>query len=276
MIYQEQIITSRNNPLVKWACTLTDTKGRNASSSFMIEGEKLTYEALETGLPITNILISESKKERIFERIKKHDASEIHKNVSVTVLSDDAFNKISTEKAPQGVISIIKHLDFFNKLDIIYKEDFFLREDEKAIMLCSVRDPGNLGSVIRSSVAFGVQHVILTSDCADVYNPKVARSAMGSLFRIKITIVDDALSLISALKEQGRRVFAAELTEDAISLGNARITSSDIVIIGNEGHGIPKDISNECTSSVYIPISNKTESLNASVAAAIFMWEISK
>ena len=139
-----------------------------------------------------------------------------------------------------------------------------------------MRDPGNLGSVIRSAVAFGVDHIVLTADCADIYNPKTVRSAMGSLYRTKVTIVNDFESFISAAKHNGRRVFAAELSENAKSLHEVGLTKGDIVIIGNEGHGISKDISTICSGSVYIPISKKTESLNASVAAAIFMWEQNK
>ena len=276
MIFQDEIIRSRSNPFVKWACTLADTKGRNNASSFILEGEKLTYEALEQGLPFTHLLVSEAKKDKIIPKLRVFDSNKLYDNVTVIILSEEAFDKISTEKSPQGVISVIKHLDFFNKLDIIYKEEFFLKPDEKALILCSVRDPGNLGSVIRSAVAFGTEHIILSDDCTDIYNPKTIRGAMGSLFRIKITIAKDLCATISALKENGRRVFAAELKEGALSVSEAKLTSDDIVIIGNEGHGIPKDISAVCTGSVYIPISKNTESLNASVAAAIFMWESNK
>ena len=161
-------------------------------------------------------------------------------------------------------------------MDIIYKEEFFLQPEEKAIFLFSVRDPSNLGAVIRSSVAFGTDHVILSSDCADIYNPKTVRSAMGSLFRVKVTTVKDVPAFIKAANENSRRVFSAELTDNAVSLSDAAITGSDIVMIGNEGHGIAPEVSMLCNGSVYIPISKKTESLNASVAAAIFMWEQSK
>jgi TrmH family RNA methyltransferase len=191
-------------------------------------------------------------------------------------LSESVFSKISTEKAPQGVICVIKHLDFFNIIDIIYNEEFFLDEDERALALYSVRDPGNLGSVIRSAVAFGVDHIILSADSAEVYNPKTVRSAMGSLYRTKITTVKDFSSFIGAARANGRRVLAAELREGARSLDEVGLSGSDIVIIGNEGHGIPAEVSSECDGSVYIPISRKTESLNAAVAAAVFMWEMDR
>ena len=148
-----------------------------------------------------------------------------------------------------------------------------LGNDERVLILHSVRDPLNLGSVIRSAVAFGTEHIILTSDCADVYNPKTVRSAMGSLFKIKVTIVTDVSSLIAALRAKGRRVYSAELNENALALGEVKLSPTDVVIIGNEGHGVLPEVSALCDNAIYIPISERTESLNASVAAAIFMWE---
>ena len=276
MIFYSEVITSRNNPTVKWAASLSDKKGRNESGAFIAEGEKLTFEALSAGLKVTHIFVLESKKSAIFARLNEYNTRDEFKDCAVIVLSEGAFEKISTEKSPQGVIAAIKYLDFFRELDIIYKEDFIFNNSERLIILCSLRDPGNLGAVIRSSAAFGVDHIILTSDSADLYNPKTVRSAMGSLFHLKATVVKDLAASISELKSAGRRVFAAELSENALPLSDVRMSSMDVVIIGNEGHGIPKEISSLCDSSVYIPISKNTESLNASVAASIFIWEQSK
>ena len=276
MYFDSEVITSRNNQLVKWAAALSDKKNRKESGYFMAEGVKLTKEAFEAGLPVDYCIVSETKKSTALEFLSPFKNDEKYEKCRVITVSESVFEKISTEKAPQGVISIIKHLDFFRELDIIYKEEFFLQPEEKAIFLFSVRDPSNLGAVIRSSVAFGTDHVILSSDCADIYNPKTVRSAMGSLFRVKVTTVKDVPAFIKAANENSRRVFAAELTDNAVSLSDAAITGSDIVMIGNEGHGIAQEVSALCNGSVYIPISKKTESLNASVAAAIFMWEQSK
>jgi TrmH family RNA methyltransferase len=143
-------------------------------------------------------------------------------------------------------------------------------------MLYSVRDPGNLGAVIRSAVAFGIKHIILSSDCADIYNSRTVRAAMGSLFKIRITTVSDFASLVSAATASGRRVFAAELTDNAVAVDKVGLAASDIFIIGNEGHGIDRSISALATGSVFIPICPETESLNASVAASVLMWEIGK
>ena len=238
----DEVITSRNNPLVKWAASLADKKGRDAEKSFIVEGKKLVFEALNKKLPVTHIFVAESKKDLYFPEIMKQIKEKIHDGTKIFVLSDGAFEKISTEKAPQGIISVIKYLDFFQELDIIYKEDFFRDPSERMIVLSSVRDPANLGSVIRSAVAFGAKHIVASSDSADIYNPKTLRAAMGSPYKVKITYIKNLFDFI----------------------------------IGNEGHGIAPELSALASGSVYIPISVETESLNAAVAAGIFMWEQSK
>ena len=273
MLIFKDIISSRNNPTVKWAASLADKKGRESEMCFIAEGEKLTLEALRRGLPVTHIFVNAEKDERISALLSEFEGDERHENLRVIYLSESAFSKISTEKAPQGIISVIKYLDFFRNLDIIYKEDFFISKGERALSLYSLRDPGNLGAVIRSASAFGVKHIVLSSDSADIYNPKTVRAAMGTLFGVKITFVKDFESFIRAAKENGRNVYAAELSDGAKSVREIDLCGDDIFIIGNEGHGIPREISSICTSSVYIPISEGVESLNASVAAAVFMWE---
>ena len=274
-IYKETI-SSRNNPIIKWAASLSDKKGRDEARTFIAEGEKLTVEALDSGLFVSHIFVEDAKFDSEIQRLSKYMSDDRFESTVIYRLSQSAFSKISTEKSPQGIISAVKYLDFFSDVDIIYKERFCISAAERAIILCSVRDPGNLGAIIRSSVAFGVEHIILSGDTVDVYNPKTVRSAMGSLFRVKITRVNDIEGFIDTAKQSGRRVFAAELSKSALPLDEVELSRDDLIIIGNEGHGIAAEISKVCTGSVYIPISKKTESLNAAVAAALFMWEQSK
>ena len=270
------VICSRQNPVVKFASSLADKKGRTREKSFIAEGEKLTYEAAGCHLPISHVFVAQSKKEHLMSRILDVFSDKMYDETKLIVLSDEAFDKISTEKSPQGVISVIKYLDFFCDLDIIYNVEKYFSYNDKIIALNSVRDPSNLGAIIRSAVAFGVSHIVLSSDCVDPYNPKTVRAAMGALFKIKITIVSDFASFIRDSILAGRNVYAAELREGAFPLDEIAFSNQDIVIIGNEGHGIDEIISSLCTASVYIPISGMIESLNASVAASILMWELSK
>ena len=276
MILQSEILKSRQNQVVKWAASLQTKKGREESGCFLAEGEKLAREAAAAGLPVTHVFISESKREQLEGELLSVFSSKIFENTRLYVVSEECFCKISSEIAPQGVITVIKYLDFFKNKDIIYKEDFFLAPGERALALSSIRDPGNLGSVIRSAVAFGIEHLVLSGDCVGIYNPKTVRSAMGCLFRIKITVVEDFLSFLSAARACGRLVYSAELSECARPLGSLALFKDSVVVIGNEGHGVSAEVSAACDAALYIPISEKTESLNASVAAGILMWEQSK
>ncbi len=272
----QETISSRQNPTVKYAASLADKKGRERERAFLAEGEKLTYEAASSRLPVTHIFVCENKKEQLLPRITEAFSDAMYENTKLLILSKEAFEKISTEKSPQGVISVIKYLDIFCKLDIIYNVEKYFSFNERIVALNSVRDPSNLGAIIRSAVAFGVSHIVLSSDSVDPYNPKTVRAAMGALFKIKITFVTDFASFIKDSILSGRNVYAAELRDTALPLDEVSFKSRDIVIIGNEGHGIDASISSLCTASVYIPISTMTESLNASVAASILMWELSK
>ncbi len=268
----QTVITSRQNPTVKWAASLQEKKSREEHRAFLAEGEKLTLEAARGGLCVSHIFVCNSEKDKWLARLEEAFCDSRYEHTSVLILDDAVFAKISTEKTPRAVISIIKYLDFYKDLDIINKESFRAMQGERVLALCSVRDPGNVGSVIRSAVAFGVRHILLSKDCADPYNPKTVRSAMGSLFHVCLWGVSRMEDAVCAAREAGRRVFAAELRQNALPIDAAGLTKEDIILIGNEGHGIDESLSAKATGSVYIPIAPQTESLNAAVAAAIFMY----
>ncbi len=273
MIIREEIITSRQNPTVKRAASLSATKGRAEARAFLAEGVKLTEEALRLRLPVQYLFSEESKKDVVLSLLAPYRDDPAFEKTEVITLTSEVFEKISTEKAPQGVTSVIKYLDFYRETDIINKEVFETVFHNRILALSSLRDPLNIGAVIRSAAAFGVGHIVLSSDCADVYHPKCVRASMASLFHVRITVVKDFGSFVRAAREAGRRVYAAELRKDAVSLADCSLRQDDIFVIGNEGHGIDPSISSLCTASVYIPIADGIESLNASVAAAVFMWE---
>jgi TrmH family RNA methyltransferase len=268
---QYETITSRNNPTVLLAASLKDKKNRDRHGLFLVDGEKLFLEAVANGLPIAYVFISESVAERQLGLLERAFSDAKGERGRVLVLKDHVFEKITAEKSPQGIVTAIKYLDIFKKCIIINEGD--VSRLGKTAMLSDLQDPGNLGAVIRSCAAFGVKSLILTRDCADVYNPKVLRAAMGNLFRMNLYSVEDAVGTVSALKQCGRRVWAAELREGAVSVGQISILPSDVFVIGNEGHGISTSLSEECTGSVYIPIAKGVESLNASVAASVLLWE---
>ena len=193
------------------------------------------------------------------------------------VVSDDIFDKISEEKSPEGVITIAKYIDKLQKNATIYNSVHFLQmKNESIVLLESVRDPSNVGAIIRSAAAIGIDRLILSVDCADIYHPRAVRGSMGTLFNQRVDRVEDLAATVWELRESGRRVFAAALDERALSLGDFEILAGDVVVIGNEGHGLSQEVIDACGNSVIIPMSERAESFNAAVAASILMWEFAK
>ena len=271
-------ITSRKNPEVVFAASLQTKKGRNETGLFPAEGEKLFLEASkpENRHLIDRVYLSEDESRRLLTLVSSSLGESFVESDRLTVLPSSVFEKISSEKSPQGIITILKSLDISKKINKINKKELFAEQSEKTLALVSVRDPGNLGAIIRSAVAFGFSSIVMTDDCAELTNPKTVRAAMGGLFRLRFLCVTDFPSFIREVQSAGRRVLAAELREGAIPIGKIGLRSDDVVMIGNEGHGIPVEYSKLADSSVYIPISERSESLNAAIAASLFLWEISK
>ncbi|MBE6656203.1 MAG: RNA methyltransferase [Ruminococcaceae bacterium] len=265
-------ITSRQNTTVMWAASLKEKKYREKHQAFLLEGTKLVNEAVVSHLPITHIFVAEGKKASVWDELPWEALTEREEVPRVYLLSDACFEKISTEKAFQGVVAVVKYLDFFKRIDKINSVEL----PSRALFLSSVRDPGNLGAIVRSAVAFGTEALILSADSADVYHPKVLRAAMGTLFKVSVFIVSDEIGFVRAFREKGRRFFAAELRENAVSLSAFSMCHDDVFVIGNEGHGISPELSAVCDGSVYIPIADGVESLNASVAASVLLWELYK
>ena len=268
MPFGKEIITSRQNPTVLKLCALLDKKERRKSLRFRIDGYKLFLEAVDCGAEIELVAICSEKTERFLPEAEKTGAKTV-------LLSPEVFSKITEEKAPDGIIAVVKYLDKLHK-KISSSDIPALAASEKRIMAFeSLRDPGNLGTVIRSASAFGVDTLLLSADCADIYNPKTLRGAMGAIFSREILFCDDLPSALSRFSCEGRRVLAAILDTEAVAVDKAALTESDIILIGNEGHGLSRTAVEASDLSVILPIDTGrgVESLNAATAASVFMWE---
>ncbi len=270
MKIKEQIITSRTNPLVLDCVKLSKKRERDESGRFLCDGKKLCFEYIKKcGAPV-HLFVNERYQQTLIAQLEELER-ECSISLELTLVGEHAFLKMTEQSSPDGIILIgDKYRLPHETVDSVVASRY---DGERLIILCSLRDTGNVGTVIRTALALGYDRVIMSSDCADVYNPKTLRAAMGAAFAMKITVCKDLAGAVIDLVESGRRVFAAELRENALSLDKIPLCGSDIFIIGNEGHGIPADISAVCTSSVYIPISESSESLNAAVAAAVLMWQ---
>lgn len=264
--YSAEYISSRSNPKVVAFSKLSDKKYRDEQGLYLAEGVKLAAEALKYA-DVDRIIVSTSAVELNDKAIEVITLAD-EKDVDIIVMSDSAFEKISTEKSPQGIIAVVKY-----NVDAASQSDFKVwQEDKRLIFLDGIRDPGNLGTIIRSAEALGITGVIL-HDCADLYNGKTIRGAMGSVFRMPVYVSRNGVETVQSLKQSGRRVLGAALGEHNLILGQYDALYSDCPVIGNEGHGISADILRECDACLMIPMAGKTESLNAAQAATCILWE---
>lgn len=256
------IITSKKNETVlKSRRLLSEKKIRDKEGLFGAEGFKLAEEAIKAGLEVAYALISAEAAEKFPETIKL-----LEKECTIYAVTNEVYNSISLQKSPQGIFIAAKILDKSENLDRILSNDKILMSD-------CLQDPGNLGTMIRTAEALGVEGVILGDGCADPWSPKTLRASMGSIFRLPFCTVS-LLTAVKRAKEKGFCVYAAMLDSTAQKLGDFGFPKKSAVIIGNEGHGIDAEIAGEC-QKLYIPIKS-AESLNAAAAAAVICWEMRK
>lgn len=255
------IITSRQNPLIVKLSKLSDRKYRRTERLFLAEGIKLSAEAAAAGV-VEYLLITEDHVDSPVADTVSSSGGEI-----ITV-STEVLEKVSTESAPQGMIAVCRMMDDLHRTE----ESSNISKDDKILILDRVRDPGNLGTVMRSAEAFG-KVKLLTAGCVDIYNPKTVRGSMGAVFRIPTVDFTDTASAVEYAKSAGYRVLGAALDDTAVKLGEYPLSSKDAVIIGTEGQGISAEVLKVCDGKLYIPMTGG-ESLNCSVAASVIMWEM--
>ncbi len=274
-----EIITSRQNPQILRAVRLQNRKYRQQEQLFCFDGVKLCKEAWTSGVEFDRIYLRSSTAEKLIDRMERElPEANFSRHSALTMLEDSVFDKISEEKSPEGIICIAKYIDKCHKIvtinNIGVQDTYPIEDGERLLLLESVRDPGNLGTIIRSAAAFGVDRLILSQDCADLYNAKTVRASMGTLFRQHIDRVEDMSGAIAVLRNSGRRIYAAALDSTALKLGVASLEKTDGIVIGNEGHGLSMQTIAACNGCIYIPMVPGTESLNAAMAATVCMWEM--
>ncbi len=251
-----ETIISRNNKTIIEATKLKDKKHRERTGLYYFEGKKLFSEALASDVEIKMVFVLENKYSEYQNLLDRIDAA-------IYTVSESIYEKLTDDKAPDGILAVA------------HKPQASPEINGRCFILTEVRDPGNLGTCIRSARAFGIDTLILHS-CADIYNPKVIRSTMGAFFRQNIVRTDDILSLIDNLTQKAYRVLPTALSSKSISLSNIKINEKTVFIVGNEGHGISEAVLNQCGEAVIIPMKGDTESLNASVAASLLMYKMTE
>ena len=262
------IISSRQNPLVKFVCGLTEKKKRAEAGAFRFDGVKLLCEILSTDAEIRYVICRENADGRVKSVVDAALETGRLSEEQVVTVTDEVFDKMSEERSPEGVITVAPFLCALHKRDESVPSG-------KLLVAESLRDPGNLGTVIRTSAALGIDRLIISDDCADLYNPKTVRAAMGGLFSLHIDVVksDELPTLIKALRADGRRIYATALNENASLIGELELERGDAFVIGNEGHGLSRATIEAASGVAIIPMTEESESLNAAAAAAICIWE---
>lgn len=268
-----EVIRSSQNKYVSLARGLSNKKIREENHLFRFDGIKLMCEALRNGVELDTLFIRDGAESAVFEKAELlYGIMKSEIKCRIVTVSGEIFDKLTEEMAPEGVICIAKYIDRLHSV-VDTTAKIFSDSDEKILLLESVRDPQNVGAIIRVAAAFSVDRIIMSRDCADIYNPKTLRASMGTVFGMKIDRVADMKDAVECLRREGRRVFAAALDRNSQRLGGFDVLAGDCIVIGNEGHGLSAETVNACDQTVFIPMAAGVESLNAATAAAVLVWE---
>lgn len=256
------ISSSSNNQVKQIALLMKKAKARDEQGVYVVEGIKMFEEAITEGVLV---------KAYFSESYYKNRMEEIHgygETLSYEILSDSIFGQISETMTPQGVLGIVRMKSY----DI---SELIKGKNPSILMLEDIRDPGNLGTMIRTAEGAGISGIILNQTSVDVYNPKVIRSTMGSIYRLPVIVAEDFQATIRQMKEEGIEIFAGHLSGKLYDSENGFLGKCAI-LIGNEANGLSDEVSQLADSRIRIPMAGKVESLNAAVAAAVLMYEISR
>lgn len=254
-----QIISSKDNNLIKHIKKLKEKKYREEYNEFLIEGIKMLKEAIDEHAKIKKIIYSDSF-------IKNNDITEFkNENISqddMFCIPDNIFKIVTDVGTPQGVLAIIGKN---KKIDIDAVNEEFL------IALDDLQDPGNLGTILRTADSANIKNILVSKGTVDCYSSKVIRSTMGAIFRCNVIECENLKKSLEILKNKGYNIITTALDAKE-TIYNINYNKS-IVIIGNEANGVSKEIQNISNTKVIIPMLGKTESLNAAVATGVIIYE---
>lgn len=250
-------ITSRDNKILKLVRSLHHKKGRSDSELYFAEGARLIGDAL-VSVPesVRYIIVSENFCKKNTDYINSLDKS----GKKIYITEDKIFADICDTETPQGIAAVLEMPGWATP---------DLSEMAYALVLDALAEPGNMGTIIRTAEAAGIDGIFLMRGCVDIYSPKVVRSAMGSVFRIKFFKAD--INTLKTLKSEGFKVAATALY-NSMPIENAIVDGKRAIVIGNEAHGVSDEVLEIADMSVRIDMCGKVESLNAAVAAGIAMY----
>lgn len=259
-------ISSQSNEKIKSVIQLqTKASVRKKQKLFVIEGIRMYEEVPE------NYLVATYLSEKFYDehvktgKVSKETEKRL-KSCEYYIVADNVFKTMSDTVTPQGILAVVrqKEYELSDILDNSKKQIFMVLE--------SIQDPGNLGTIVRTGEGAGIAGIIMNKETVDVYNSKVIRSTMGSIYRVPFVITENLPEAIELLSENGVTVYAAHL-KGRDYYADGQYTGSTAFLIGNEGNGLSEHISAKAHKLIKIPMEGQVESLNAGVAAAILMYE---
>ena len=241
-----EVISSLHNERIKKISKLLEKKYRDLEEKFLVEGEHLVKEAKKANL--------------LLEVIKCEDVLDDY-DVPTTLVTYEVIKKLSNTASPQRIVGVVKKVE--------EKE-----LGNKVLILDDIQDPGNLGTIIRSSLAFNVDSIVLSTASVDVYNDKVIRSSEGMFFHINV-VRRDILEIIDELHKLDYKVYGTKVDGGTI-VDKLDVPSKFALVMGNEGNGVKEEILNQCDDYLYIDMNSAVESLNVGVATSIILYELNK
>lgn len=254
-----QIITSKDNEIIKNVRKLKEKKYRDLNNEYIVEGVKMIKEAILEDAKIKLIVVCEDNAnsgaidKKLLYEIAKYECIYVSKKV---------FDLITDVQTPQGMLAVIEKENSEDKID--YTEDVI-------VVLDGIQDPGNLGTILRTIDSCGLKQVIVSKETADSYNPKVVRSTMGAIFRVKVIESNNLIDTLKNMRKHKYKIMATSL-ETNNSIYDVDYNKK-VIVIGNEANGVEKEILDIADEKIKIPMLGKTESLNASVATAVILYE---
>ncbi len=259
------MITSTSNQQMKnLSALMKKSKERREQGVFIVEGTKMVMEA-PAGW-VKTVYMSET-----YENEKEHHAQikELQqRGISLETVADNVFKTVSDTQTPQGILAVVKMPSYSLKQ---------LLDGDKThlLILESIQDPGNLGTMVRTGEGAGVTGIIMNKTTVDLFNPKTIRSTMGSIYRVPFYVTEDLGATLEVLKENGVNLYAAHLKGTGV-YDEADYTDATGFLIGNEGNGLSDEIADMANSYIKIPMEGQVESLNAAISATLLMYEANR
>ena len=247
----EHITSLKNAKVTTWK-SLKDRKGRKETGCFLVEGRKMVEEALASAFSIDAILVDADRAAEF----------SLPSHIPVFTMPSHVLAAVCDTKTPQGIAAVVRMAGV-------------QLTGSRLVAMDGVQDPGNVGTIIRTADAAGFDGVILSTQCADVFSPKVLRATMGSIFRMGIRVTDDLPGVLAQMVKEGASVLSSQLDGEPF-YQHSPLNERFVLVIGSEGNGVTDEVKAVATHKVKLPMRGGAESLNAAVAAGIMMYELTR